>query len=64
MVIDYDFKLGKSHLRGTGLRGLAALGIVFTSRAALVESSAGMSETARVMRNRGVRSTTSGGWPR
>lgn len=36
MVIDYDFKLGKSHLRGTGLRGLAALAIVFTSRAALV----------------------------
>jgi len=35
-VIDYDFRIGKSHLRGTGSRGLAALAIVFTSRAALV----------------------------
>jgi hypothetical protein len=36
MVIDYDFRLGKSHLRGAGPRGLAALAIVFASRAALV----------------------------
>jgi len=36
MVIDYDFRLGKSHLRGNGRRGLAALGIVLTLRAAMV----------------------------
>jgi len=36
MVIDFDFKLGKNHLRGTGPRGLAALVIVFALRAALL----------------------------
>ena len=36
MIIEYDFKLGKSHLRGTGPRGLAALAIIFALRAALV----------------------------
>ena len=34
VVTDYDFRLGKSHLRGTGCRGLAALAIVLTMRAA------------------------------
>jgi hypothetical protein len=36
VVIDYDFRLGKSHLRGNGWRGLAALAIVLTVRAAIV----------------------------
>ena len=36
MVIDYDFRVGKNRLRGTGPRGLAALAIVVTLRAALV----------------------------
>ena len=36
MMIDYDFRVGKNHLRGTGPRGLAALAIVVTLRAALV----------------------------
>jgi hypothetical protein len=36
VVIDYDFRLGKSHLRGNGWRGLAALAIVLTLRAAIV----------------------------
>jgi hypothetical protein len=36
MVIDFDFRLGKSHLRGNGWRGLAALAIVLTVRAAIV----------------------------
>ena len=35
-MIDYDFRVGKNHLRGTGPRGLAALAIVVTVRAALV----------------------------
>ena len=36
VVTDYDFRLGKSHLRGTGCRGLAAPAIVLTMRAATV----------------------------
>jgi hypothetical protein len=36
VVIDYDFRLGKSHLRGKGWRGLAALAMVLTVRAAIV----------------------------
>jgi len=36
VVADYDFRLGKSHLRGNGWRGLAALAIVLTMRAAIV----------------------------
>jgi hypothetical protein len=36
MVIDYDFKLGKSHLRGVGPRSLAALAIVLALRVASV----------------------------
>ena len=36
MVIDYDFRLSKSHFRGVGPRGLAALAIVLALRIALV----------------------------
>ena len=36
MVIDYDFKLGKSRFRGAGPRGLAALAIVLVPRVALI----------------------------
>ena len=36
MVTDYDFRLGKSHLRGQGQRGLAALVIVLMLRAMMV----------------------------
>jgi hypothetical protein len=36
MIIDYDFKLGKSHFRGVGPRGLAALAIVLALRVMLV----------------------------
>ena len=36
MVIDYDFKLGKSHLRGVGPRGLAALAMDLALRVALI----------------------------
>jgi hypothetical protein len=36
VATDYDFKLGKSHLRGNGWRGLAALVLVLTLRAAIV----------------------------
>ena len=36
VVGDYDFKLGKSHLRGKGWRGLVALGFVMTPRAATI----------------------------
>jgi hypothetical protein len=36
VVIDYDFKLGRSHLRGNGWRGLLALVLVLTLRAAIV----------------------------
>ncbi len=36
VVGDYDFRLGKSHLRGKGWRGLVALGFVMTPRAATI----------------------------
>jgi hypothetical protein len=35
MVVDYDFTLGKHRLRGAGWRGLAALGITLSLRAAI-----------------------------
>ena len=36
VVGDYDFRLGKSHLRGKGWRGLVALGFVMTPRSATI----------------------------
>jgi hypothetical protein len=36
LVTDYDFRLAKTHLRGNGWRGLAALAIVLIARAAIV----------------------------
>jgi hypothetical protein len=36
MVVDYDFTLGRQRLRGTGWRGLAALGITLSLRAGTV----------------------------
>jgi len=36
VITDYDFRLGKSHLRGNGWRGLAALVLVLILRAAIV----------------------------
>jgi hypothetical protein len=36
LVIDYDFRFGKNQLRGSGWRGLAALGIVLALRAGIV----------------------------
>jgi hypothetical protein len=36
VVIDYDFRLGRSHLRGKGWRGLAALVLVLMLRATIV----------------------------
>jgi hypothetical protein len=36
LVTDYDFRLAKTHLRGNGWRGLAALAIVLIGRAAIV----------------------------
>jgi hypothetical protein len=36
VVGDYDFRVGKSHLRGKGWRGLVALGFVMTPRAATI----------------------------
>jgi hypothetical protein len=36
VVTDYDFRLAKSHLRGNGRRGLAALAIVLIARTAIV----------------------------
>jgi hypothetical protein len=36
VAIDYDFKLGRNHLRGNGWRGLAALVVVMTLRAVIV----------------------------
>jgi hypothetical protein len=36
LVIDYDFRLAKAHLRGNGWRGLAALALVLIVRAAIV----------------------------
>jgi hypothetical protein len=34
--MDYDFRLGRSQLRRNGWRGLAALALVLTLRAAIV----------------------------
>jgi hypothetical protein len=36
MVVDYDFRLGKNHLRGNGWRGLAALVIILALRATII----------------------------
>jgi hypothetical protein len=36
VIIDYDFKLGGNRLRGSGWRGLAALGVVLALRAGIV----------------------------
>ena len=36
MVVDYDFTLGRQRLRGTGWRGLAALGITLSLRAVIL----------------------------
>jgi hypothetical protein len=36
VVTDYDFRFAKSHLRGNGGRGLAALALVLIARAAIV----------------------------
>jgi hypothetical protein len=36
VVADYDFQLGKDHLRGNGWRGLVALGFVLTRRGTIV----------------------------
>ena len=36
VVGDYDFRLGKSHLRGKGWRGLVALVFVMTLRTATI----------------------------
>jgi hypothetical protein len=38
VVTDYDFRLAKTHFRGNGWRGLAALAIVLIARAAIVGS--------------------------
>ena len=36
MIVDYDFTLGRKHLRGAGWRGLVALGLLFAVRAAVL----------------------------
>jgi hypothetical protein len=36
MVVDYDFTLGRHRLRGAGWRGLAALGMTLSWRAAIL----------------------------
>ena len=36
IVVDYDFRLGKNHLRGNGWRGLAALVIILSLRATII----------------------------
>jgi hypothetical protein len=36
MLTDYDFRLGKNHLRGKGRRGLIALAMKLTSSTATV----------------------------
>jgi hypothetical protein len=36
VIVDYDFRLAKAHLRGNGWRGLAALALVLIARAAIV----------------------------
>jgi hypothetical protein len=38
VVIDYDLRLGKNHLRGNGSRGLAALVVILSLRAAMVSA--------------------------
>ena len=45
MVIDYDFRLGRSHLRGKGWRGLVALVMVLLLRATII---AGIAISARI----------------
>jgi hypothetical protein len=35
MATDYDFKFGRGHYRGTGMRGLVALAIICTTRAGI-----------------------------
>ena len=35
-VSEYEFRIGRSHLKGSGWRGLAALGFVLVFRAAMV----------------------------
>jgi hypothetical protein len=36
VIVDFDFALGRNHLRGTGWRGLTALAILLTLRAAVL----------------------------
>jgi len=36
VVTDYDFRLARTHLRGTGWRGLAALALVLIARTVIV----------------------------
>jgi len=36
VVTDYDFRLARTHLRGTGWRGLAALALVLIARMVIV----------------------------
>ena len=36
MVTDYNFRLAKAHLRGSGWRGLMALALILTLRVAIV----------------------------
>jgi hypothetical protein len=48
VLVDYDFRLGKSHLRGSGWRGLAALAIVLTVRAAIVGAIAFSARTGSI----------------
>ena len=38
VVTDYDFKLGRSHLRGAGWRGFAALVVVLILRVAILSA--------------------------
>ncbi|HEX3414486.1 MAG TPA: hypothetical protein VHT00_22505 [Stellaceae bacterium] len=45
MVIDYDFRLGRSHLRGKGWRGLIALVMVLLLRAMII---AGIAISTRI----------------
>jgi hypothetical protein len=36
VLTDYDFQLGKNHFRGSGWRGLAALGVILIFRLAIL----------------------------
>jgi hypothetical protein len=36
VVVDYDFQLGRNHLKGSGWRGLTALSIVVALRAGII----------------------------